>query len=152
MDFLLAVLGLRRCVDFPLVVAGGSHSPRWRLRWRSRSSGHTGWAAAAPGLQSTGSVVAAHGLSCSVACGMFSDQGWTRVSCIVRLTLNHWSTRKSRTSSVLMSGVEYEFQERGPKASSSWLSETSSQCLPQADVKPSRCPRSGAFTPAVGLV
>ena len=30
---------------------------------------------AAPGLQSTGSVVAGHGFSCSAACGSFPDQG-----------------------------------------------------------------------------
>ena len=30
---------------------------------------------AAPGLQSTGSVAVAHGLSCSVACGIFPDRG-----------------------------------------------------------------------------
>ena len=29
----------------------------------------------APGLYSTGSVVVAHGLSCSAACGIFLDQG-----------------------------------------------------------------------------
>ena len=29
----------------------------------------------APGLQSTGSVVVAHGLSCSLACGIFPNQG-----------------------------------------------------------------------------
>ena len=29
----------------------------------------------AHGLQSAGSVVAAHGLSCSEACGIFVDQG-----------------------------------------------------------------------------
>ena len=29
----------------------------------------------APGLQSTGSVFVAHGLSCSVGCGIFLDQG-----------------------------------------------------------------------------
>ena len=30
---------------------------------------------AAPGLQSTGSIVVAHGLCCSMACGIFQDQG-----------------------------------------------------------------------------
>ena len=30
---------------------------------------------AAPGLQSTGSVAVAHGLSCSAACGIFPDRG-----------------------------------------------------------------------------
>ena len=29
-----------------------------------------------PRLESTGSVVVAHGLSCSAACGIFLDKGW----------------------------------------------------------------------------
>ena len=36
---------------------------------------HVGFAVAAPGLSSTGSAVIVHGLSCSVACGIFLDQG-----------------------------------------------------------------------------
>ena len=36
---------------------------------------HSGSVVAARGLQSTGSVVVAHGLSCSTACGIFPDQG-----------------------------------------------------------------------------
>ena len=36
---------------------------------------HVGPVFVAPGLQSTGSIVVAHGLSCSVACGIFTDQG-----------------------------------------------------------------------------
>ena len=36
---------------------------------------HVGSAVAARGLQSTGSVAVAHGLSCSAACGIFPDQG-----------------------------------------------------------------------------
>ena len=35
---------------------------------------HVDSGVAAPGLQSTASVVVAHGLSCSVACGIFPDQ------------------------------------------------------------------------------
>ena len=37
--------------------------------------GHVSSAVAAPGLQSTGSVVMAHRLSCPAACGIFPDQG-----------------------------------------------------------------------------
>ena len=33
-------------------------------------------------LQSTGSMVVEHGLSCSVACGIFPDQGWK--PCLLR--------------------------------------------------------------------
>ena len=36
------------------------------------------------GLYSTGSVVVAHGLSCSTACGIFPDQGSNHVPCIGR--------------------------------------------------------------------
>ena len=36
---------------------------------------HTGSVVVARGLQSAGSMVAAHGLSCSAACGIFPDQG-----------------------------------------------------------------------------
>ena len=36
---------------------------------------HLGSAVMAPGLYSTGLVAVAHGLSCSAACGIFSDQG-----------------------------------------------------------------------------
>ena len=36
---------------------------------------HTGSVAVAPGLQSAGSVVVAHELSCSMECGIFPDQG-----------------------------------------------------------------------------
>ena len=43
----------------------------------------TGSAVAAPGLQSTSSIVVAHGLSCSTACGIFPEQG-------SNLCLLHW--------------------------------------------------------------
>ena len=33
-----------------------------------------------PGLESTGSIVVAHGFSCSMACGIFPDQGWNSCS------------------------------------------------------------------------
>ena len=36
---------------------------------------HAGSVVMAPGLQSIGLVVVVHGLSCSVACGIFPDQG-----------------------------------------------------------------------------
>ena len=37
---------------------------------------HAGSVVPAPGLQSTGSVVVARGLSCSMASGIFLDQGY----------------------------------------------------------------------------
>ena len=45
-----------------------------------------GSAVAALGLQSTGSVVVVHQLSCSVACGTIPDQGFEPVSCIGRFS------------------------------------------------------------------
>ena len=49
------------------------------------------------GSRRAGSVVVAHGPSCSVACGIFPDQGSrTRVPCIGRRILNHCTTREAR--------------------------------------------------------
>ena len=45
------------------------------------------------GSRRAGSVIVAHGPSCSVACGIFPDQGLTRVLCISRQTLYHCATR-----------------------------------------------------------
>ena len=56
---------------------------------------HVGFAVAAPGLSSTGSAVVVHGLSCSVACGIFLDRDQTRVSCVGRWILYHWATREA---------------------------------------------------------
>ena len=74
-----------------LVAASGGYSSlrcagfalRWLLLLWSTGSRHAGfsscgtWASVVVdrGLQSTGSVVVAHGLSCSAACGIFPDQG-----------------------------------------------------------------------------
>ena len=44
-------------------------------------------------LQSPGPVVVAHRLSCPEACGIFLEQGLSRVPCIGRWSLNHWTTR-----------------------------------------------------------
>ena len=82
----MAVLGLRCCKGFSLVVAGEgcslvavlglliavtSLTVEHGLQWLQ----HVGSVVAVPGLQSIGSVVLAHGLSCSMACGIFPDQG-----------------------------------------------------------------------------
>ena len=84
----LAVLGLHlllRVFFPPLVVESGatSNCSAWashpggfsgarRFQWLQ----HRGSVVAAPGLYSAGSVVGAHRLSCSVACGIFLDQGF----------------------------------------------------------------------------
>ena len=41
------------------------------------------------GLSSTGSVVMVHGLSCSMACGIFQTRDQTHVSCTGRWILYH---------------------------------------------------------------
>ena len=63
---------------------------RWYHLWSrgSRARGllglqHMCAIVVAPGLESTGSIIVAHGLSCSEACGIFSDQRW-------HLWLLHW--------------------------------------------------------------
>ena len=73
-----------------LVVASGGHSSSrcaglsllWLLLLRSTGS------------RRAGSVIVAHGPSCSVACGIFPDQGFP---CIGRQTLNHCTTREAPT-------------------------------------------------------
>ena len=47
----------------------GSRARRLQKLWQM------GTVVAVPGLQSTGSIVGVHGLSCSEACGIFPDQG-----------------------------------------------------------------------------
>ena len=98
-NLFLAVLGLCCWAHFSLVVAsrgyancGAWASPRraWVLGCmgsvagaprRAWVLGCMGSIAGAPRLQSTDSKAVAHGLSCSAACGVFPDQGKTRVSC-----------------------------------------------------------------------
>ena len=47
---------------------------------------HTGYRSCSSGLSSPGSVVVAHGLSCSMACGIFPDQGSN--SCLLHWHMN----------------------------------------------------------------
>ena len=85
----MAVLGLCCCVgsslaaarwDYTLIVAHGLLIAVVSLLPSSR---HIDSVGVAPGLQSAGSVVAGHGLSCSAACGIFPDQR-------SNLCLLHW--------------------------------------------------------------
>ena len=65
------MLGLPCCVGLSLAAVQGlliAGASPWAL-------GHLGSVVVAPGLQSSGSVVVAHGISCSMACGTFPDQG-----------------------------------------------------------------------------
>ena len=89
--FSLAVLGLRCCtqafsscskwgllfvVELGLLIAVASLVAEHGLQACGlQQLWHAGSVAVAHGLQSAGSVVVAQGLSCSVACGIFPDQG-----------------------------------------------------------------------------
>ena len=65
-NLFVPVLGILGCAGFSLAVVSGVYSPAavWGLRIAGASL-----------LRSTGSIAAAHGLSCSLACGIFLDQG-----------------------------------------------------------------------------
>ena len=60
---------------FFLVTASRATLPCSGLSCGARALGTQASAAAAQGLSSTGSVVVAHGLRCSAACGIIPDQG-----------------------------------------------------------------------------
>ena len=84
------MLGLCCCESFSLVVASGGSSlagvgasrcgglsccGAWARGCAGFSSCNGGSVVVAPRLESAGSVVVAQGLSCSMACGIFLDQG-----------------------------------------------------------------------------
>ena len=81
-----------------LVAASGDYSSlrctgfslRWLLLLQSTSSRRVGFSSCG-----MGSVVVAHGLSCSAACGIFQTRARTRVPCIGRRILNHCATREA---------------------------------------------------------
>ena len=64
---------------YSLLPCVASHCSGFSLQWllllRSTGSRHAGSVVVAHRLQSAGSAVAAHGLSCFVACGTLPDQG-----------------------------------------------------------------------------
>ena len=60
---------------FPSCCVQASHFSRFSLRTMGLRVGEWASVIAVPGLDSTGSIVVAHGLSCSEACGIFLDQG-----------------------------------------------------------------------------
>ena len=69
---------------------------------------HTGSGVEARGLRSwgsqalsVGSVVVAHKLSCSAACGIFLDLRWNLCPCISRQILKLWTTRQVQTLYIL---------------------------------------------------
>ena len=74
------------------------------------------------GSRRAGSVVVAHGPSCSAACGIFPDQGSNPCPCIGRQTLNHCATREAQTLSFKyytrqLSSVENPSRTGGPDES-----------------------------------
>ena len=63
---------------FSLVTANEGYSPvvvRWLVLFQGTGSRHMGFSSCRTQAQSTRSVAAVHGLSCSAACGIFPDQG-----------------------------------------------------------------------------
>ena len=74
---------LSTCSDWGLLCSCGVQASRCSGFFRCEAGArarrlqqrqHTGLVVVAPGLRRTGSVVVAHGLSCSMACGIFPDQ------------------------------------------------------------------------------
>ena len=68
----LAVLGCTQA--FSSCIARASHCSGFSC-YQAQAVRHAGWSSCFHGLQSTGSLVVAHGFSCSMACGIFPDQG-----------------------------------------------------------------------------
>ena len=84
--------GIRCCENFSLVVESGGYSldvvHGFLIGEASLVMEHRLWdmqvsVVVTPSLKSTGSIAVAHGLSCSLACGIFLDQG-------LNLCLLHW--------------------------------------------------------------
>ena len=101
MYLFLPVLGLHCYTDFSPVLAHGGYSLvvmrglliARLLLWRSTGYiEHQGFSRCASWAVGNRVSSCAHGLTCSVAC--FPDR--IRVSCIDRLILYHWTTRKAR--------------------------------------------------------
>ena len=92
--------GFHCCADFSLVAASRSCSPAaiHGLLSAVASLQQT----MGSGLESTGSVVVAHGLSCSAACGIFPDQG-------LNLHLLHWQADSSPLSHLGSPSVRFLF-------------------------------------------
>ena len=96
------MMWVRCCVGFSLVVVSRGSSPVMVQRLLIVASVVTehwlsgAWPSAvvAPGLQSTGSAVMVHGLSCSMAQGSSWIRDQTCVSCTGRWLLYHGATRE----------------------------------------------------------
>ena len=101
----LPVLGLHCCVGSSLVAMRGGYSLivlyRLPTAVASLTAEHGLWdtqasEVAAPGLQTTSSVVVTQGLSCPAACGIFSDHrsNWHPLRC----KADSWNTREAWTT------------------------------------------------------
>ena len=86
-------------------MASGGHSSS-RCAGLSLSCPLLLWSA---GSRRAGSVIVAHGPSCSAACGILPDQGSTRVPCIGRQILNHCATREAPVNIFFLIFIYYLF-------------------------------------------
>ena len=73
----ITTLGLYCCREWGLLSSSGAQASHCSGFSCCRAQALGTWASVAvvPGLQSSSSIVMVHGLSCSVACGIFPDQG-----------------------------------------------------------------------------
>ena len=103
------MLDLHCCAGFSLGVESGGYCPLGVCRllivvasllWSTGSVGcglqylwHVGSIVAVPRLESTGSIVVVHRLSCSAACGVFSDLGSNL--CLLLWQVESFTTKSS---------------------------------------------------------
>ena len=87
----LAVLGLCCCARLSLITATGGYALVAMLRLLCVVVSLV--AERGPERAPT-SVAVLHGVSCTVACEIFPDQGLNSCACFGRWILNHWTTRE----------------------------------------------------------
>ena len=143
----MAVLGLCCCAGFSLVEMSRGYSTDAMLRLliavvslvaKHGLQGALASVVVASRLQNTGSIVVAKGLSCSMACGIFPDQGlnlclpyWQADS----LPLNHQGSPISWSLSIHLKYIHFLGEGRG------WMVEDEfrrglSGCLERPEAKP----------------
>ena len=83
------------CAGFSLIVACGFSLSSCGM-WAPESMGSVVCGIWALSLRRVSSIVVAHVLSCPAACGNLSSltRDWTRILCIVRRIVYHWTTRE----------------------------------------------------------
>ena len=118
MEFFLFVFGLAGslllCGAFLQLSAQASYC--WGFSCcRARALGPLASVLVVPGLyaalQSTGSAIVVDGFSCSVACGIFPDQGWN--PCLLHWQADSlpWATREAPPCFIIMKTYKPCFQE-----------------------------------------